>query len=85
MNLTEVRAQASVQHRPEIEGLDLFALRTGRFKLIDAPRPELYDLRLDPFEERNIFEQRRGLGAALQTAAHADGSRAVNRGERRRR
>ena len=35
------------------------ALRGGRYKLIDAPRPELYDLERDPFEERNIFEERR--------------------------
>ena len=45
----------------------LFSLRSDRFKFIDAPRPELYDLRLDPFEERNIFEQRQGLAAALQS------------------
>jgi len=32
----------------------LRTLRRGRFKLIDAPRPELYDLVRDPFEWRNI-------------------------------
>ena len=32
----------------------------------DAPRPELYDLRLDPFEARNIVGQRQSLVAALQ-------------------
>ena len=36
----------------------LHALRSGRFKLIDAPRPELYDLEDDPFEERNIYDGR---------------------------
>ena len=41
---------------------DLRALRSGRYKLIDAPRPELYDLELDPHEQANIFEQRRALG-----------------------
>jgi arylsulfatase A-like enzyme/Flp pilus assembly protein TadD len=41
---------------------DLRALRAGRFKLIDAPRPELYDLELDPSEGTNIFDQRRALG-----------------------
>jgi choline-sulfatase len=43
----------------------LRALRTGRYKLIDAPRPELYDLDRDPFEERNIYEERRGLARVL--------------------
>jgi len=43
----------------------LFALRSGRYKLIDAPRPELYDLASDPFEERNIYQQRRGVAAAM--------------------
>jgi choline-sulfatase len=45
----------------------LFSLRSDRFKFIDAPRPELYDLRLDPFEQRNIIEQRQELAAALRT------------------
>lgn len=44
----------------------LFALRSERFKFIDAPRPEVYDLRLDPFEQQNIFEQRQQLAAAMQ-------------------
>ena len=32
----------------------LRALRTDRFKLIDAPRPELYDIAQDPAEEKNL-------------------------------
>jgi choline-sulfatase len=36
----------------------LVALRAEGFKLIDAPRPELYDLREDPGETHNLFEQR---------------------------
>ena len=43
----------------------LRALRDGRFKLIDAPRPELYDLERDPFEERNIYDERRALAEAM--------------------
>ena len=43
----------------------LRALRAGRYKLIDAPRPELYDLERDPFEQRNIYDERRPLAAAL--------------------
>ena len=43
----------------------LCALRSGRYKLIDAPRPELYDLEADPFEARNIYQQRRGVARAM--------------------
>jgi arylsulfatase A-like enzyme len=43
----------------------LLALRDGRFKMIDAPRPELYDLERDPFEERNIYAERRPLADAM--------------------
>ena len=50
---------------------DLRSLRSGRFKLIAAPRPELYDLQADPREANNIFDARRTLGdqmlARLQT------------------
>ena len=33
----------------------LRALHDGRSKFIDAPRPELYDLETDPFEEHNLY------------------------------
>ena len=41
---------------------DLRALRQGRYKLIAAPRPELYDLQEDPREQTNIFPRRQALG-----------------------
>ena len=41
---------------------DLRALRQGRFKLIAAPRPELYDLQEDPKEQTNIYQNRKALG-----------------------
>jgi arylsulfatase A-like enzyme len=44
---------------------DLHALRAGRFKAIAAPRPELYDLQQDPFEEHNVYETRRALGERM--------------------
>jgi choline-sulfatase len=44
---------------------DLRALREGRFKLIAAPRPELYDLADDPKESTNLFESRRALGERM--------------------
>jgi choline-sulfatase len=44
---------------------ELKGLRSGRFKLIDAPRPELYDLEQDPREQTNVFEARRSLGDTM--------------------
>jgi choline-sulfatase len=41
---------------------DLHALRSGRYKVIDAPRPELYDVDRDPGETTNLFADRRALG-----------------------
>jgi arylsulfatase A-like enzyme len=43
----------------------LRAARDGRFKFIDAPRPELYDLETDPFEERNLYATRSATATAL--------------------
>lgn len=44
----------------------LRSLRDGRYKLIDAPRPELYDLAADPRESRNLFAERAGTAEALR-------------------
>jgi hypothetical protein len=43
----------------------LRSLREGRYKLIDAPRGELYDLVSDPGEERNVFAEHPAVVAAL--------------------
>lgn len=43
----------------------LYALRLDRFKFIDAPRPELYDLDRDPFEQENIYSERRPIAEAM--------------------
>lgn len=41
---------------------DLRALRSGRYKVIDAPRPELYDIDTDPDEKSNLYASRQALG-----------------------
>lgn len=41
------------------------ALRAGRYKVIDAPKPELYDLDRDPFEERNLYATRPELARVM--------------------
>jgi arylsulfatase A-like enzyme/tetratricopeptide (TPR) repeat protein len=44
---------------------DLHALRAGRYKIIDAPRPELYDMERDPGETTNLYPDRRQLGDTM--------------------
>jgi len=43
----------------------LRSLRAGRYKFIEAPKPELYDLASDPRELRNLYAQERSKAAAL--------------------
>jgi choline-sulfatase len=47
---------------------DLRALREGRFKYIAAPRPELYDLKDDPGERRNLAPASPAKAEALRAA-----------------
>jgi arylsulfatase A-like enzyme len=49
----------------------LRALRDGRYKVIDAPRPELYDLARDPFEEQNLYGERGALAEAMTRRVRA--------------
>ncbi len=44
----------------------LLSIRTGRFKYIDAPKPELYDTVADPKETRNIYSENRVMAARLK-------------------
>jgi choline-sulfatase len=62
-------------------GAALRALRDGRFKLIDAPRPELYDLARDPGETRNRYLDEPGTAQALRAELErltAGGNGAMN-------
>jgi choline-sulfatase len=47
---------------------DLRVVRDGRFKYIQAPRPELYDLREDPGERRDLAREREPQAAAMRGA-----------------
>jgi tetratricopeptide (TPR) repeat protein len=49
----------------------LHAIRTARYKVIDAPEPELYDLAADAGETRNLFAQRRDVADPLLHRLHA--------------
>jgi arylsulfatase A-like enzyme/Tfp pilus assembly protein PilF len=46
----------------------LRALRDERWKFIDAPRPELYDLSTDPAEQHNLYEREPQRSAAIRQA-----------------
>ena len=48
---------------------ELRSLRDGAWKAIDAPRPELYDLRTDAAEQRNLVSQRQALASGMMAAA----------------
>ncbi len=45
----------------------LFALRTEHWKFIQAPKPELYDLRHDPDELKNEMESNAALAGEMKT------------------
>jgi len=45
----------------------LYALRTGRYKYIDAPRAELYDIREDPDEQMNLYARYPDVARKMKT------------------
>jgi tetratricopeptide (TPR) repeat protein len=47
---------------------DLRSIREGRFKYIQAPRPELYDLGADPGETRNLAADQASRAEAMRVA-----------------
>jgi arylsulfatase A-like enzyme/Tfp pilus assembly protein PilF len=58
---------------------DLRSLTSERFKYIEAPRPELYDLVQDPNETRNLYDQRRALADRMAAVlATVESKRAVD-------
>ena len=44
----------------------LHSLRSTRYKLIEAPRPELFDLSADPGEETNVFDRNPAVASRLK-------------------
>jgi arylsulfatase A-like enzyme len=50
---------------------DLRSYRSGRYKLIAAPRPELYDLAVDPQETTNLYDARSRVGERLMNELDA--------------
>jgi choline-sulfatase len=70
----------------ELGWAPLYSWRVGGFKLIEAPRPELYDLKTDPSELTNLANEdtarvaqlRRGLEVALRQEAAPGASTAAS-------
>lgn len=48
---------------------ELRAVRADGWKVIDAPRPELYAITRDPGEQQNLFEAQRALGERMVAEA----------------
>ena len=58
---------------------NLRSLRADRYKVIEAPRPELFDLDSDPYEQRNLFESKPSVAAAMLNRLRSFDSDAGNR------
>jgi choline-sulfatase len=65
----------SVYSEREFGWAPLFAWRTSRFKLIEAPRPELYDLAADAGEAHNRLAEQGAQAAELRQKLEAARSR----------
>jgi len=50
----------------------LSSIRMGRFKYIEAPKPELYDTVSDPSESRNLVVEKKALAAQLKDLLRQD-------------
>jgi arylsulfatase A-like enzyme/tetratricopeptide (TPR) repeat protein len=60
----------------------LRTLRVGRYKYIDAPKPELYDLASDPNERNNLYESERPTATELSRRVAAIRASAPSHGEK---
>lgn len=49
----------------------IFSLRSGRYKYIEAPKPELYDLDADPGETKNLYATQKTMARSLRQKLHS--------------
>lgn len=45
---------------------DLKGIMNGKMKFVDAPKPELYDLKKDPKEENNLFQKEKQIALKMK-------------------
>jgi choline-sulfatase len=69
----DLRDGAAVQRR---------VLREARYKVIDGPRPELYDVIRDPFELRNLSSERQPLARLMLRRLQRHGAEPLSTSER---
>jgi choline-sulfatase len=62
----DVEAYAESLYPARMGLAPVLALRDRRFKLIDGPTPELYDLEQDPFEQNNVIGARGRIADAMR-------------------
>jgi tetratricopeptide (TPR) repeat protein len=62
----------------------LRAVRSGRYKYIDAPKPELYDLVADPQETHNLYQSKRAVALELKSQFDSLVARITPKGTPRR-
>ncbi len=67
----DVEAYAESLYPARLGLAPVHTLRDGRFKLIDGPRPELFDLQTDPFEEHNVIGASAKIAGAMRARLDA--------------
>lgn len=63
---------------------ELLSIRKDGYKFIDAPRLELYDLRADPEELKNLYQEKKDLADKLKAELDQIIEKNSNKGEGRR-
>lgn len=56
----------SIYPRENFGWSELVGILSGRWKLIQAPRPELYDLQADPQEKKNLYDYNQSFAEELK-------------------
>jgi len=60
----------SIYPQIHFDASPLASLRRGRYKYIDAPQPEFYELTADPGETHNLYAARESLASAYRERLH---------------
>jgi Tfp pilus assembly protein PilF len=56
----------------QFEWSPLLSIRIGNFKYIDAPKPELYDIAVDPGEKRNLYAGKQAMATRMKELLRQD-------------